>query len=57
LGVTLIEYDIEKDRTKAQEMFEKSGKRSVPFIDIEGMYVSGSSEKKIKHAVDQRRRI
>jgi len=28
--VNIVEYDIEKDRSKAQEMFEKSGKRSVP---------------------------
>jgi len=55
--VNIVEYDIEKDRSKAQEMFEKSGKRSVPFIDIEGIYVSGSNKQMIKRAVDQRRRI
>jgi hypothetical protein len=50
-------YDIEKDRSKEKEMLEKRGKWSVPFMDIEGIYVTGCSEKKIKQAIDQRRAL
>jgi len=55
LGVNLTEYDIEKNATKKREMHEKSGKESIPFIDVEGIYIHGFSEKAIKRAVEKRR--
>ena len=55
LGVNLVEYDIEQDRSKEKEMLEKSGKWSVPFIDIEGIYIIGCNKKRIKQVIDQRR--
>ena len=54
LGVTLIEYDIERDRDKYEEMLAKGGS-SVPFIDVEGIYVRGYSASAIRAAVDKRR--
>jgi len=54
LGVALIEYDIERDRDKYEEMLAKGGS-SVPFIDVEGIYVRGYSASAIKAAVDKRR--
>jgi hypothetical protein len=36
-------------------MREKSGKDSTTFMDIEGIYVRGANEEKIKRAVEKRR--
>ena len=55
LGVNLVEYDIEKDQSKKDEIIEKSGKKSVPFIDIEGIYITGADFQKIKQAVEKKR--
>jgi glutaredoxin len=55
LGVNLIEYDIEKDDAKDQEMMDKGGTGSVPFIDIEGSIIRGYNEEAIKRAVARRR--
>ena len=55
LGVNLIEYDIEKDEARDQEMMEKGGTGSVPFIDIEGIIIRGYSEEAIKRAVAKQR--
>jgi glutaredoxin len=54
LGVALIEYDIERERDKYEEMLAKGGS-SVPFIDVEGIYVRGYIASAIKAAVDKRR--
>jgi glutaredoxin len=55
LGVNLIVYDIEKDKTKVVEMKEKGGSGAVPFIDIEGIHMEGYGEESIKNAVEKRR--
>jgi glutaredoxin len=56
LDVNLIEYDIEKDRSKREEMLSKSGgSRGVPLIDIEGIIIRGYSSDAIKAAVEERR--
>jgi hypothetical protein len=36
-------------------MLSKSGRKGVPFIDIEGIYIRGFSASGIKRAVEQRR--
>jgi len=54
LGVNLIEYDIEKDDAKREEMMQKGGTGGVPFIDIEGIILKGYSEESIKRAVAKR---
>jgi glutaredoxin len=54
LGVNLVEYDIEKDAAKREEM-RKLGGRGVPLIDVEGILIKGYSQQSIKDAVDKRR--
>jgi glutaredoxin len=53
----LIEYDINKDRSKKSEMIEKSGRQTVPFIDVEGLYITGYDPQRIKQAIEKRRSV
>ena len=56
LGVNLIEYNIEKDASKREEMLRKSGgSKGVPVIDVEGIIIRGYSPEAIKAAVEKRR--
>lgn len=56
LGVNLIEYNIEKDKSKKEEMLGKSGgSKGVPLIDIEGIIIKGYNPDAIKTAVQRRR--
>ena len=56
LRVNLVEYDVEKDRSKEKEMLTKSGgTRGVPLIDIEGIIIRGYSQSEIKNAIEKRR--
>jgi len=55
LGVNLTVYDMARDLKRKREMREKSGKDNLTFIDIEGIYVWGSDEERIKRAVEKRR--
>ncbi len=56
LDVNLIEYDIEKDRSKREEMLSKSsGSRGVPVIDIEGTIIRGYNSDAIRGAIEERR--
>jgi len=43
------EYNVEENHEKASEMVEKSGQRSVPVIDIDGIIIIGFD----KEAIDQ----
>jgi glutaredoxin len=54
LGVNLVEYDIEKDAAKREEM-RKLGGRGVPLIDVEGILIKGYGQKSIKDAVEKRK--
>jgi len=36
MGVSLVEYDIEQNLQKREEMMAKSGSRGVPVVDVEG---------------------
>ena len=54
LGVNLIEYNIEKDAEKREEM-RKLGGRGVPLIDVEGILIKGYSKELIKNAVEKRK--
>ena len=54
-GVSLSEYNIERDRNAADEMVRKTGgRKGVPVIDIEGIIVRGFSPKQIADAIKQR---
>jgi glutaredoxin len=55
LGVNLVEYDVEKDDAKREEMMQKGGTGGVPFIDIEGIILKGYGEESIKRVVAKRR--
>jgi glutaredoxin len=56
LGVNLIEYNIEKDVSKREEMLRKSGgSTGVPLIDVEGIIIRGYNPEAIKAAVEKRR--
>jgi len=54
LGANLIEYNIEEDRSRGDEMLKKSGSRSIPVIDVEGIIIRGYSPAMIKQAVEQK---
>ena len=56
MGVSLVEYDIEKDPQKREEMIAKSGSRAVPVVDIEGIVIRGYSAEAMRAAIEQRRR-
>ena len=54
LGAKLIEYDIEMDRDRKDEMRRKSGgSLSVPLIDIDGTIIRGYNPAAIKAALDR----
>ena len=55
LGVQLVEYNIEQDKEKEWESMEKSGRRGVPVIDVEGIIIPGYVPERIKGAVEMKR--
>ena len=56
LDVNLVEYDIEKDKSKREEMLSKSGgSTGVPFIDVEGMLIRGYNPDALRSAIERRR--
>jgi len=58
LNVNLTEYDVEKDKSKREEMLRQSGgSRGVPLIDVEGIIIKGYSPGAIKEAVERRRSL
>lgn len=44
--------DVGKDRQAAMEMIEKTGQRGVPVIEIDGEFIVGFDEKKIKEKLE-----
>jgi len=56
MGVSLVEYDIEKEPQKREEMMAKSGSRGVPVVDIEGIIIRGYSPEAMKDAIERKRR-
>lgn len=56
LDVHLIEYNIEKDKDKREEMVSKSGgSRGVPLIDVEGIIIRGYNPSALRAAIERRR--
>ena len=56
--MNLVEYNIEKDKAKREEMLQKSGgSRGVPLIDIEGIIIRGYGENAMKDAIEKRRSL
>ncbi len=58
MNVNLVEYNIEKDKAKNEEMLQKSGgSRGVPLLDIEGIIIRGFNQDAMKDAIEKRRSI
>jgi glutaredoxin len=58
LGVNMVEYDIERDKSKREEMVSKSGGLTgVPLIDIEGIIIKGYNPDAIKEAIERRKNL
>jgi glutaredoxin len=58
LDVNLIEYNIEQDKSKREEMLGKSGgSRGVPLIDIEGIIIKGYNPDALMSAIERRRSL
>jgi len=56
LDVHLIEYNIERDKDRKEEMLSKSGgSTGVPLIDVEGTIIRGYNPDALKAAVERRR--
>ena len=54
----LVEYNIDKDKSKREEMLIKSGgSRGVPLIDIEGIIIRGYGENAIREGIEKRRSL
>ncbi|MBD3210048.1 NrdH-redoxin [Candidatus Micrarchaeota archaeon] len=51
-GIEFEEYDVSSNQEKAVEMFKKSGKRSVPMLDIGGRIVVGFDPVQIEKALN-----
>jgi len=46
-----VDFDVSTDRTKAQEMIQKSGQMAVPVLDIEGEIIVGFDRDRIVKAL------
>jgi glutaredoxin len=58
LDVNLIEYNIERDKSKREEMLSKSGGSSgVPLIDVEGIIIRGYNPSAFRAAIERRRSL
>jgi len=58
LDVNLVEYNIEKDKSKREEMLSKSGGSSgVPLVDIEGIIIRGYNPDAFRGAIERRRSL
>jgi len=58
LDVHLIEYNIERDKDRKEEMLSKSGgSTGVPLIDVEGTIIRGYNPDALKAAVERRRNL
>jgi len=57
-GVNVIEYDVERDKTKNEERRQKAGQGSgVPVIDVEGIILRGFNPYNIRAAIEKRRSL
>ncbi len=52
LGVEYVEYDVEKDKAKAEEMVRKTGQGAVPVLELNGRVIIGYDEKAIRRAAE-----
>ena len=58
LDVNLVEYNIERDKSKRDEMLGKSGgSTGVPLVDIEGIIIRGYNPDAFRAAIERRRSL
>jgi glutaredoxin len=58
LDVNLVEYNIERDKSKREDMLSKSGgSTGVPLIDVEGIIIRGYNPSALRAAVERRRSL
>ena len=50
-NVKYVEYNVEEDKEKANEMVEKSGQMGVPVIDIDGTVIVGFDKQAVAKAL------
>lgn len=50
-GVKFTEYDVSRDRNKADEMVRKSGQMGVPVVDINGKIIVGFDRDRIERSL------
>lgn len=49
--IRFTEYDVARDRRKADEMVRKSGQMGVPVIDINGKIIVGFNQPEVEKAL------
>ena len=49
--VAFTEVDLSKDPKKAEEVMKKSGHQGVPIIEVNGTFIGGFDEEKLKEAL------
>ena len=52
-GVEFVDYDVSKDKEKAQEMVSKTGKTGVPQLEINGRMIVGFNPQLIDDALNK----
>lgn len=50
-NVVFEDVNVAADESAAQEMFDKSGQRGVPVIDVDGEIIVGFDKQKLKKAL------
>jgi len=50
-NIKYVEYNVEEDKDKANEMVEKSGQMGVPVIDIDGTVIVGFDKQAVAKAL------
>ncbi len=53
IGVDLVEYNIDKDKSRRDELQRKVGRTSVPVFDIDGTIIQGFNQASIQAALDR----
>ncbi len=53
LEVNFVEYNIDKDKGRRDELQQKTGRTSVPGIDVEGTLIRGYNPEAIQAALDR----
>ncbi len=56
MGVSLTEWDIERDPAKTRELILKSGSTGVPVVDVEGLIIKGYAPEMMRQAIERKRR-